>query len=129
MADHPITHPSLSFVSFSGHDPDLNAKAFWTSVKNKNVFSLGQRHTDADAQPNNEHRQKRFTDGIDRFKHRINAENATRKKGELIKNYFYRVKASVNNGWPESFDTTVYVDGAAQTLERKIQTRQKLKSI
>ena len=43
MADHPITYPNLSFVSFSGNDPDLKAKAFWTSVENKIAFSRGQR--------------------------------------------------------------------------------------
>ena len=51
MADHPITHLKLSFVFFSGNDSDLNAKAFWTSVENKIA-------TDADAQPNYDHRQK-----------------------------------------------------------------------
>ena len=58
MADHPITHPNLPFVSLSGNDSDLNAKAFWTSVENKIVFSLRQRPTDAGAQPNYDHRQK-----------------------------------------------------------------------
>ena len=29
---------------------------------------------------------KRFTDGRDQFQHRIDAENATREEGELIKN-------------------------------------------
>ena len=56
MADHPITYPNLPFVSFSGNDSELNAKAFWTLVENKIVFSLGQRPTDA--QPNYDHRQK-----------------------------------------------------------------------
>ena len=159
MADHPITHPNLSFVSFSGNDSDLNAKAFWTSVENKIVFSLGQRPTDAGAQPNYDHRQKslfgslltetalewytdevtntttwaelknlflkRFTDGRDRFKHRIDAENATRQEGELIKNYFHRIKTSVDKGWPESIDTTVHADADAQTLEKNIQKRQR----
>ena len=60
MANHPIIHPNLSFVSFSGNDLDLNAKAFWTSVENKIVFSLGQRPTDAGAQPNYDHRQKKL---------------------------------------------------------------------
>ena len=48
----------MSFVSFSGNDPDLNANAFWISVENKTVFSLGQRLTDAGAQPNYDHRKK-----------------------------------------------------------------------
>ena len=58
MADHPITHPYLSFVSISGNDSDLNAKAFWTSVENKIVFSQGQGPTDAGAQSKYDHRQK-----------------------------------------------------------------------
>ena len=159
MADHPITHPNLSFVSFSGNDSDPNAKAFWTSVENKIVFSLGQRPTDAGVQPNYDHRQKslfgslltetalewytdeitnattwaelknlfliRFTDGRDRFKHRIDAENATRQEGELIKNYFHRIKTSVDKGWLESIDTTVHADADALALEKNIQTRQR----
>ena len=68
---------------------------------------------------------KRFTDGRDRFKHRIDAENATRQEGELIKNYFHRIKTSVDKGWPESIDTTVHADADAQALEKNIQTRQR----
>ena len=60
MANHPITYPNLSFVSFSGNDSELNAKAFWTSVENKIAFSLGQRPTDAGAQPNYDHKRKRL---------------------------------------------------------------------
>ena len=60
MAIYPITYPNLSFVSFSGNDSDLNAKAFWTSVENKIAFSLGQRPTDAVTQPNYDHRRKRL---------------------------------------------------------------------
>ena len=109
----------MSFVSFSGNDPDLNAKAFWVSDENKIVFSIGQRPTDAGAQPHYDHRQKslfaslltetalewytdevtdattwaelkdlflkKFTDSSDRFKHRIDAENATRQEGKSVK--------------------------------------------
>ena len=30
----------------------------------------------------------RFTDGRDKFKHRLEVENASRQEGEIIKNYF-----------------------------------------
>ena len=58
MADHTITHSNLFFLSFSGNDPDLNAKKFRILVGNKIVFSLGLRLTDAGPQPNYDHRQK-----------------------------------------------------------------------
>ena len=31
----------------------------------------------------------RFTDGSDKFKHRLEVENASRQEGELIKKYFF----------------------------------------
>ena len=59
----------------------------------------------------------RFTDERDHFKYRIDAENAARQKGELIKNYFHRTKSSLDRGWPESIEVTVHADEAAQTVE------------
>ena len=159
MADTPISHPNLSLMTFSGNDPNQNATAFWNSVENKILFSLGQRPADNDARRSYDSRQRslfgslltdtslewfndnvtnattwaqlkdlflnRFTDGRDQFKHRIDAENAARQDGELIKNYFHRIKSSVDRGWPESIDVTVHVDEAAQNAEKTIQTRQR----
>ena len=159
MADTPISHPNLSLMTFSGNDPNQNATAFWNSVENKILFSLGQRPADNDARRSYDSRQRslfgslltdtslewfnenvtnattwaqlkdlflnRFTDGRDQFKHRIDAENAARQDGELIKNYFHRIKSSVDRGWPESTDETVHATEAAQNAERTIQTRQR----
>ena len=159
MADTPISHPNLSLMTFSGNDPNQNATAFWNSVENKILFSLGQRPADNDARRSYDSRQRslfgslltdtslewfndnvtnattwaqlkhlflnRFTDGRDQFKHRIDAENAARQDGELIKNYFHRSKSSVDRGWPESIDETVHATEAAQNAERTIQTRQR----
>ena len=70
----------------------------------------------------------RFTDGRDQFKNRIDAKIANRQDGELIKNYFHRIKSSVDRGWPESIDVTVQADEAAQTVQRKKYTEQKKKT-
>ena len=43
----------------------------------------------------------RFTDDRDKFKHRLEVENASRQEGELIKNYFHGVKHAVDKGWQE----------------------------
>ena len=45
----------------------------------------------------------RFTDGRDQFKNKNDAENDARQDGELMKNYFHRIKSSINR-WPENID-------------------------
>ena len=65
----------------------------------------------------------RFTDGRDKFKFRIEVENATRQEGELIKNYFHRVKHAVDRGWPE--DLTGATDVAQEKLIQERQREQK----
>ena len=69
----------------------------------------------------------RFTDRRDQFKHRIDAENASRQDGDLIKNYFHRIKSSVDRGWPESIDVTVHVDEDAQNAENYTNQTKKSK--
>ena len=49
----------------------------------------------------------RFTDGRDRYRVRIQAENIKRTENEPIKTYLQRVKKIVDKGWP-----TIYVVGA-----------------
>ena len=56
MADTPIFHPNLSLMTFLGNDPKKNATAFWNSVENKILFSLGQRPNDGDARRSYESR-------------------------------------------------------------------------
>ena len=58
MADTPISHPNLSLMTFSGNDPNQKATAFWNSVENKILFSLGQRPADNDARRSYDSRQR-----------------------------------------------------------------------
>ena len=67
----------------------------------------------------------RFTDGRDKFKFRIEVENASRQEGELIKNYFHRIKHAVDRGWPEDIPTSLAGNTAGITGEKKIQSRQR----
>ena len=43
---------------------------------------------------------ERFSDGRDKYRHRITAENYVRGNEELIKNFYHRVKGAVGKGWP-----------------------------
>ena len=58
MADTPISHPNLSLMTFTGNDPNQNATAFWNSVENKILFSLGPGPADGDARRSYESRQR-----------------------------------------------------------------------
>ena len=42
MVNVPLTHPNLSFATFSGKDPNQRATTFWISFENIRIFSLGQ---------------------------------------------------------------------------------------
>ena len=51
-------------------------------------------------------------------------EGATRQEGELIKNYFHRIKRAVDRGWPEK--TPAQLTEPVQTVtERTVQQRQR----
>ena len=67
----------------------------------------------------------RFTDGRDNFKFRNEVENASRQEGELIKNYFHRIKHAVDRGWPEDIPTSLAGNTAGIDEEKKIQSRQR----
>ena len=58
----------------------------------------------------------RFTDGRDKFKHRLEVENASRQEGELIKNYFHRVKHAVDKGLPEDLTNVANADRAQEAV-------------
>ena len=66
----------------------------------------------------------RFTDSRDQFKYRLEVEGATRQEGELIKNYFHRIKHAVDRGWPEKIPARLTDPGQIAT-ERTIQQRQR----
>lgn len=42
----------------------------------------------------------RFTNGIDKYKFQIEAENITRQPDEFIKTYIHRIRTTVDKGWP-----------------------------
>ena len=63
-----------------------------------------------------------FTDGRDKFKHRLEVENASRQEGDLIKNYLHRVKHAVDKGCPENLTN---VDNANRAQEAVKQSRQR----
>ena len=42
----------------------------------------------------------RFSDDRDKNRHRITAENCVTGKEELVKNFYHRVKQTVDKGWP-----------------------------
>ena len=66
----------------------------------------------------------RFTDSRDQFKYRLEVEGATRQEGELIKNYFRRIKHAVDRGWPEKIPARLADPGQIAT-ERTIQQRRR----
>ena len=66
----------------------------------------------------------RFTDRRDQIKYRLEKEGATRQEGELIKNYFHRIKHAVDRGWPENIPARI-TNPAQITTERTIQQRQR----
>ena len=66
----------------------------------------------------------RFTDSRDQFKYRLEVEGATRQEGELMKNYFHRIKHAVDREWPEKIPARLTDPGQIAT-ERTIQQRQR----
>ena len=67
---------------------------------------------------------KRFTDGRDQFRFRLEVENTFRQEGELIKNYLHRIKSGVDKGWPEKIPTSIEGDDNIRK-EKEIQQRQR----
>ena len=67
---------------------------------------------------------KRFTDGRDQFRFRLEVENTFRQKGELIKNYLHRIKSGVDKGWPEKIPSSIAGDDNIRK-EKEIQQRQR----
>ena len=64
----------------------------------------------------------RFSDGRNKFRHRMEVEHCIRADGEEIRNFFQRIKITVDKGWP---DDTVGVALGDQNAERAAQARQR----
>ena len=64
----------------------------------------------------------RFSDGRNKFRHRMEAEHCIRADGEEIRNFLHRIKKTVDKGWPDDMAGVVK---AEQAVERTTQARQR----
>ena len=64
----------------------------------------------------------RFSDGRNKFRHRMEDEHCIRADGEEIRNFLHRIKKTVDKGWP---DDMVGIDPGDQNVERTTQARQR----
>ena len=72
---------------------------------------------------------KRFTDGRDQFRFRLEVENTFRQEGELIKNYLLRIKSGVDKGWPEMIPRNIEGDDNIRREKELQQSQQSEKYI
>ena len=64
----------------------------------------------------------RFSDGKNKFRHRMEVEHCIRADGEEIRNFPHRIRKTVDNGWPDDMVGIASVD---QNAERTAQARQR----
>ena len=64
----------------------------------------------------------RFSDGRNKFRHRMEVEHCIRADGEAIRNSLHRIKKTVDKGWPDNMAGVV---AAEQPTERTGQARQR----
>ena len=64
----------------------------------------------------------RFSDGRNKFRHRMEVEHCIRADGEEIRNFLHRIKKTVDKGWP---DDMVGITPGDQNAERTAQARQR----
>ena len=64
----------------------------------------------------------RFSDGRNKFRHRMEVEHCIRADGEEIRSFLHRLKKTVDKGWP---DDMVGITPGDQNAERTAQARQK----
>ena len=64
----------------------------------------------------------RFSDGRNKFRHKMELEHCVRGDGEEIRNFLHRKKKIGDKGWPDDMEGIVEADRAA---ERQAQGRQR----
>ena len=64
----------------------------------------------------------RFSDGRNKFRHRMEVEHCIRADGEEIRNFLHRIKKTVDKGWPDDMAGVLAAD---QPAERTAQARQR----
>ena len=63
-----------------------------------------------------------FSDGRNKFRHRMEVEHCRRADGEETRNFLHRMKKTVDKGWP---DDIVGISPGDQNAERTAQARQR----
>ena len=64
----------------------------------------------------------RFSDGRNKFRHRMEVEHCVRGDGEEIRKFLHRIKKIVDKGWLDDMGGIVEAD---RTAERQAQGRQR----
>ena len=64
----------------------------------------------------------RFSDGRNKFRHRMEVEHCVRADGEGIRNFLHRINKTVDKGWPDDMFGVV---AAGQGADRTAQVRQR----
>ena len=64
----------------------------------------------------------RFSDGRNKFRHRLEVEHCVRRDGEEIRNFIHRIEKTVDKGWPDDMNG---IARAQQNAERDAQARQR----
>ena len=63
----------------------------------------------------------RFSDGRNKFRHRLEVEHCVRRDGEEIRYFLHRIKKTEDKGWPDDMNG---IARAQQNAERDAQARQ-----
>ena len=67
----------------------------------------------------------RFSDGRNKFRHRMEVEHCIRADGEEIRNFLHRIKKTVDKGWPDDMAGVLAADQAAERTAQARQRRQR----
>ena len=67
----------------------------------------------------------RFSDGRNKFRHRMEVEHCERGDGAEIRTFLHRIKKIVDKGWPDDMEGIVEADRAAKRQAQWRQRRQR----
>ena len=67
----------------------------------------------------------RFSDGRNKFRHRMEVEHCIRADGEEIRKFLHRMKKTVDKGWPDDMAGVVAAEQAAVRTAQARQRRQR----
>ena len=152
MANTHLAYPDLDIDKFSGTDRNQDAESFiqiiqrkinfapgdagelvYYTFRKKALFSSLLRRPAAEWFESNITNATtwekirtsfitRFSDGRNRFRYRMEVEHCIREDGEEIRNFFHRIKRTVDKGWPDDLNG---IEAAHRNAEREAQGRQR----